>query len=388
MAARLPWYQREGAALVMASLHMPDSDHKWAYSSIIDMLNDRGRPLPDDAGFICGFTGLSKRKWNIVREFLLNDRDAQGDTRLLLTHAGELSNPRFERERAKRQGEHEKAVEYGRAGGRKSAELRGAGQGNLELSSDYPPKNSPKNAPRVKDNSEIIDPAQSETNDLAQPPPQATRARGKISDIRVIQPTDSLDAAGGGERTVDPEPKALLDQTDLKAILDACCTAAGFYPNSPGTVVRELDLVKGWRDAGVDIERVAIPTIRSAIAHTTDPTSSLKRFDRAVRLEQAKHAGSSGTGAYRAPVAPITEWEDEPPVCALIRADILAALGTATYIGMGHSIRLEPLTADDMGDDPRRPIRIEKRGPSRFPENERDAHVLRAARKHGFTHVW
>jgi len=92
MARHRPWYKRSGSDFVMATLGFPSSDHKWAYSAIIDMLNDRDRPLADDPGFICGFTGLSKQKWAAVRRWLIDGGY------LIVVGDGCLSNPRFERE--------------------------------------------------------------------------------------------------------------------------------------------------------------------------------------------------------------------------------------------------------------------------------------------------
>jgi uncharacterized protein YdaU (DUF1376 family) len=180
MAHGRPWYKRAGGDFLMAVIHMPDAEHKWAYSAIIDMLNDRDRPIADEAGFISGFTGLSRKKWSIVRAYLLKHGY------LALTDDGHLTNPRFERERADRHASQERSVEAGRKGGRASAAAR-AGQGELglddqaekraESTPDSRGESTPDSPP---DPPAKVGDAPRENNHLGEAPPQATRARKRL----------------------------------------------------------------------------------------------------------------------------------------------------------------------------------------------------------------
>ncbi len=279
MAHGRPWYKRSGGDLLMACLSMPDSDHKWAFSAIIDMLNDRDRPIADDAGFICGFTGLSKRRWAIVRAWLL----AHGY--LFIDARGHLSEPRFARELAEREKDHERAVEAGRAGGRKSAALRAAGQRDLDLGDEAQPQNSelsPEkqaeeseiNGAKSKDKPPVPATGHNKVNGLAQPPPQASRARKRL-EARVESESHT---------TTTPSKTRALDAIELSEHLTRI---AGVRNIDPARIITNQQTVREWIDLGVDVvdvERI----ITKARDHASRPIHSLKYFDPAVRQAQAR----------------------------------------------------------------------------------------------------
>jgi hypothetical protein len=200
MAHGRPWYKRNGSDLVMATLSFPSSDHKWAYSAIIDMLNDRDRPLADDAGFICGFTGLSKQKWASVRRYLLEHEY------LALIDGGYISNPRFERERLERVAEHERSVEAGRAGGLKSAAQREPKNGRSHKSSNLVATNRQLLCDLPQTLAEPSNGHELKTNDLFEPPPQA-RARVELRGESREERDSQADACEGSGRGEEPPPK-------------------------------------------------------------------------------------------------------------------------------------------------------------------------------------
>ncbi len=388
MAAKRPWYQRNGAAIVMGTLHMPSSDHKWAYSTIIDMLNDRGRALPDDPGFICGLTGLSRKKWAIVREYLLNDRDAQGETRLYLDDAGDLTNPRFERERAQRDGDHARAVEAGREGGKKSAALR-ARQGDLDLDesqgeqkedqaiyrADKRAINAPKVARRMKDKVAINDQPPLKTNEKIQPPPQATRARERASDIRyktLTQPTESLERC---------EDDAIDDE--LRALYHACSEAAAFRPGDADQQDRAIAQIRKWRDDGIDFDRVVLPVIAEAMAASRDPTSSFARFNRQVRHEQARIVALNGKAPARSTTdQPLVDPIAETARCHAFRRDLLKALGVKTYVKFANLVQL----IDD-GSETLEVVENFKVPSLQLIDDDRAPLIAKIAKAHGFTEI-
>jgi uncharacterized protein YdaU (DUF1376 family) len=112
MSAR--WYKRCGADFIHGTM-MLTLEEKGAYSLCLDLIYDRGGPIPDDARWLSGVCGVSIRKWNVIRDrlVLLGKLIAEND-HLTNTRAGfELVSTEFRaRERA----------ESGAKGGRKRAE--------------------------------------------------------------------------------------------------------------------------------------------------------------------------------------------------------------------------------------------------------------------------
>lgn len=104
MVAGRPFYHAYPADFLMATQGW-DLETKGAYRLIIDVLNDRDRPVPDEPKFIAGILGCSIQRWRKLREFLLD----QG--KLMLTEDGmHLTNPRFEREHMSRAEQDRKSV--------------------------------------------------------------------------------------------------------------------------------------------------------------------------------------------------------------------------------------------------------------------------------------
>lgn len=335
MAEGRPWYKRNGGEFILGTVHM-DLETRGAYSVLIDLLNDRDRPIPDEPRFIAGILNCSVRKWGEVRKRLL----AEG--KLILDDNGCLTNARFERERAARHLTREQAVEAGRRGGLKSAEKR-ASQPELPLDEndelgDYRPDKSTKKAARVKDKLAHEETGGNVSNDLGQATPQASRAR-ESPETRVLHTNDLESRTSPGARS---EPPGRLDQTDLIALMEAATEAAGFNPSQPAVINRELQLVQAWRDAGIDFTTVVVPTIRAEVAKSHDPTSSLKRFDRAVRHQAARLKATNGSGAtYRPPGSPVLEPPGEDPAFRPLRQALLERCGPHAYCLAYNDVRFE-----------------------------------------------
>jgi hypothetical protein len=381
MAHGRPWYKRNGADFVMATLSFPSSDHKWAYSAIVDILNERDRPIADDPGFICGFTGLSKRRWTPVRQWLLDHAYLQ------LTPGGELTNPRFEREHAERLAERDAAVQHGREGGRKSAAQRAADrQPELEFISRSSRDKPEIISGKTEDKFGERPPTSPENKDLAQPPPQASRGRERASEAREesIQTIDHNNARESGD---PPDGRSVGPPPDLLALLDLVSEASGYNPVQPGEIAKAVDQVKAWRDDGLDFDTVVLPTIRHVIAHSNDPTSSLKRFDKRVRHEAAKHRGAkaNGTTPPPPPAVPVLDPPGEDSTVRPIREAMLAQLGPRLFSLLLNEVTFEPAQQGD-----RKPLIVH--GPSymveRIVHGDNSRAILATARQHGFTDLW
>lgn len=342
MANGRPWYKRYGADFIVGALVLPDAEHKWAYSCIVDMLNDLDRPLPDEPGFICGFTGLSRRKWAVVRANLL----AAGK----ITEAGGyLSNPRFDREREEREAEHQRAVETGREGGKKSAAKRAAQQQDElplhEQTADKPEINGAKTEDNREINGEIADHKRQKTDDQDQGGLKPARARrGQRLDIdHQRQPIDAARAPGVDDGGKD----------DLLGLTQAVCDSAGLsarIASRPALLTQSMDIVRSWIAAGVDIRGTAIPVIESATERATEPAHSLNRFAAAVDTAHARKraADRNGTAPPPKPVTAAYEIEGEAPPMVEFRKAVAQAIGVAVYARWCRALKF---TVEDLRNE-------------------------------------
>lgn len=115
MSAR--WYKRCGADFIHGTM-MLTLEEKGAYSLCLDLIYDRGGPIPDDARWLAGVCGVSLRKWNSIRESLIGWGK--------LTSNGEhISNSRADFELVSLELHARKLAESGSKGGLKRAENAG-----------------------------------------------------------------------------------------------------------------------------------------------------------------------------------------------------------------------------------------------------------------------
>lgn len=119
--SRRPWYKRYGADFISGTLSM-SLEEKGAYSIVLDLLYDRGEPIPDDPRYIARVCGCSTRKWNTIRERLLE----MG--KIYLTADGRISNRRADRQMPAEDEEAEKLSENGAKSRRKIAEREPNGE--------------------------------------------------------------------------------------------------------------------------------------------------------------------------------------------------------------------------------------------------------------------
>ena len=340
MAHKQPWYKRSGGDFIQGTVHMPPIE-RLCYSLIIDMLNDRGGPIPDDARFIAGFCGISVRKWNAVRDFLINDLDANNQPRILVLAGGYISNPRFERERIRAAEDHQQAVENGRRGGRMSAALR---QGELQLSDRKTRDKRAENAPKIEDNFSLANDKRQKSAIQSQPPPQPTRAREDAEMPRINQSNESSNRRAGatpGGKRKDHDVK--IDDQSLDLQFGAVCEAAGHSPPDD-SIDRSRDFVRKWRDAGISFDHVVLPTIRRIMASTDDPvTSSLKRFDRDVMgaAAQASAKARMPKSAEMPPPRPVLFVEGESPKAGKFREALLDQIGAVRFAALVHGITFD-----------------------------------------------
>lgn len=389
MPAGRPWYQRNPADFIMAVRGF-ELEVVGAYSLIIDHLNDRDRPLPNDDKFMAGLLHCSTKKWRKIRDELI------AANKIYITPDDYITNPRFEREHAKRFKAHGEAVEAGRAGGFASAAKR-AGQSELDFEPETPPRareqarirhartEEPEVLQKMGQNfsktsaSSLAEPktkTQQNQRSASTPPSSSARAR-QSSELREVRDSSQLS---------DSTPR---DPADLKALYDAVLDAAGVRLTDPTAIDRAMATVDGWRDEGFDFDTVVLPTIRAETLKADRPTRVLSRFNAQLRLEHAKrkHAAKNGK-AYHPPQIPKLNPDGEDPSFFALRTELLERCGASAYCLAFNDIRFEAV--NDLGDQ-RQPLRIS--GPGHLVERLRQSgdykRILHAAaREAGFNEVW
>lgn len=392
MAHGKPWYKRSGGDMLLACMGMPDAEHKWAYSCLIDMLNDRDQPLPDDSAFICGFTGLTKRKWAAVRQYLTTT--PAGAPRIIITEDGYLSNPRFHREWKEREIDRERSIKAGREGGKKSAAIRAENQQRPEKVPQELPESSEKHAPRTED--KLGDNLQKRQNsaEKVQPPPQASRAREEARG-------ESIREESTTQRPSLERREGVNDDRPIEDIYDltiACCDAAGMtarIASRPALLTQSIDIVKGWVAAGIDIRETAIPVIENKLMGMDDAAHSLAKFAAAIDTHHAKakrHKARIGVDLPK-PATAVYEFDDEPQALVPFRQSLAQAIGQRAYAEWCKSVRFEVADRLKQGDGEILNLIHRANGkplhsPSFVLERHRDAIKQTAAEVLGTTDAW
>jgi hypothetical protein len=355
------------------------------------MLERRG-PIADDMAWLGRRSGISTRRANQIRAKLIDQGKwrVRGDqladpeaVKIIETHVKrstvnrsnamerwhKAEQPEFDLNGRSDGKERQKSANSGHAtaspDGRSEAEMRNGGK-----SGEKPEINGGKN----EDKDRLIRPETAENRQSGH--------ESRIADSRARAPTrihNQIDIPS----SESSEPRATLGlEPDLLDLLEAVCDASGWRTTEPNRIAEAMSFVKAWRDDGLDFENVVLPTIRSITAGTNDPTSSLKRFDRRVRLEDAKaRAAGTAKATYRAPAAPIFEFEGEAPIFVAFRRDLAAALGASTYCSLAHDVRMDQV-------DDRSIVRIEGRLANNLKSGDCMTKLRQVARKHGFEQVW
>lgn len=360
MAHGRPWYKRSATDFILGTIGM-DLETRGAYSLIIDMLNDRDRPLPDDARFLAGFLGVSVRKWAVIRCTLLGD-----PSKLYLNGDGDLSNPRFDREREERRIEHERSVEAGRKGGKKSAEQRAAEaaqQGDLDLPETAPDQFSGSKTARKLDENGVKtsrnigenDAPALKNNDNSEAPPQATRARKRL-EARVERENNTDDSNLDPSRApARDEPAQTVEAETPYQLTMACLDAAGMSARAasrPRLLTDSLDVVKGWITSGIDVRAIALPVIEAVTMEGGQPAHSLNYFAAKIDTRHAREKRTlEKTGAPLAPIAlPVFEFDDEPEKIAQLRQAIADRIGKPIYAQWCKAVRFQVMDPAQKGD--------------------------------------
>lgn len=116
----LEWYPRYSAK-ALEGMRGLSLELRGAYNTLLDMIYERGAPVPDDDRLLAGYMGVSVRRWRQLRQALFD----KGRIVLRETPRGPaLSDELAERELASRDFRQRVASESGANGGRKNGENR------------------------------------------------------------------------------------------------------------------------------------------------------------------------------------------------------------------------------------------------------------------------
>lgn len=119
------WYRRCGADFIHGTMKLT-LEEKGAYSLCLDLIYDRGGPIPDDERWLAGVCNVSTRKWRSLRDRLI-------DLGKLTLIDGHLSNARAELEIVSAETHARKLSESGAKGGRTRAENDAKAKENSDL---------------------------------------------------------------------------------------------------------------------------------------------------------------------------------------------------------------------------------------------------------------
>lgn len=125
--SKRPWYKRYPSDFLAGTMEL-SCEEKGAYTVVLDLMYDRGGPIPDDAQWIARVCNCSTRRWKLMRSRLIKLGKLSVDGNL-------LNNKRVLSEINVGKLRHENAVKDGSRGGVASAKLRASSRDNKELAS-------------------------------------------------------------------------------------------------------------------------------------------------------------------------------------------------------------------------------------------------------------
>lgn len=239
-----PYYKRYPRDFFEGTIGLP-FEVKAAYGLLIDLIFIRDGRLPDDARFIAGHLGLSVRKWNTIRQALI-------DAGKIRVDLGIISNSRAD---------------------------------NLTIERRL-----------SRDDLEINQPDTNENNDLHEP-----RAGGRTG-ASEPEPEDSS-GDGSAREVFDDWPEG--SSADHADALCAMAATVNLDRSREGGLTLTAGRLHAWRRDGASWDRDVKPVVLALAAKARAPITSWKYFDRAVaqakadndkQLERIEHDATDPSG--------------------------------------------------------------------------------------------
>lgn len=355
------------------------------YTIILTLMGDQGGPIDDDPRWIARRSGSTTRRVNQC----LN-RLAELDK--IERKNGVIGN--------------RKMLELIRKRAKKSDQTRAAAQAKWDLwkrentpslpfVEDPDEQNSQKNRQKKSGKNRVLpedktqknspvkndNPQNSDENAVQTHPDSRGRVNPEPESIK--QTIDhKLKDSPRAENEID---RSLDGERDLVKLLETVSSTAGFIPRGSTGHVNAIDQIKEWRDAGIDFGSTVIPTIERIVAKSDDPTSSLRRFDKAVRHEHAKTRAAQNLPSGPPPTIPdpITRFDDEDEDHAELRSNMAEKMDKAHYAFTLNRTKLTTLHRDG-----KRILRIERRSDYPIDESMIQSMIRSPARRMGWSDVW
>jgi len=181
--SRRPWYKRYPSDFINGTLHLT-LVQKGAYSIVLDLIYDRGGPIPDDSRWIARVCGCSTRCWNQIREQLI-------EAGKIHVANGTIANNRSSKELLSGEKERQKLGEN---------VLKGAEKTNKKM-------------PVSRENNELEEKEPLELERHTRSRPQILEARKKEPPLKGVPPLP--------DETPDISLPAALDRTAVGAMVNA-----------------------------------------------------------------------------------------------------------------------------------------------------------------------
>lgn len=116
--SRMDWHPRYHRAFLEGTQRLT-LEERGCYTTILDLIYDRGGPIPDDARWLAGWMNCSVRKWMAIRSVLIASGkitvEGEGDEAV-------IRNERADFELDSQSARRRANAKSGSSGGRKSAE--------------------------------------------------------------------------------------------------------------------------------------------------------------------------------------------------------------------------------------------------------------------------
>ena len=135
--SRNPWHKRYHSDALNGYMGL-NLEERGAYTTLLDLMYQRGEPVVDNERLIAGWMQVSLRRYRVLRDGLIENG------KIIRLDDGRLTNSRFEKERENFAKTSRKRAENGSKGGVKSAENRkklsvinGAAEQTLQPDSSY-----------------------------------------------------------------------------------------------------------------------------------------------------------------------------------------------------------------------------------------------------------
>lgn len=314
--AYVPWFTDD----FLGGIVDLEAEEIGIYTVILTLMASHDAPITDDPQWIARRSGSTTRRVNKV----LNRLAGLGK---IERKNGLIGNKKMLEVIRKRAGKSKMATKAANA---KWAKWREKNEPQLPFVENDNQENGQKNARKTPtfspEKTEIKSPVKMEKSQNSAKNPVQThnslRAREYTSNISNNQSNESLKTPRAKSDASKKDDDRMIDSDkDLAQLFETVSATAGYVPRGANGYAEGFELVKQWRDLGINFDTTVIPEIENIVAKSDDPTSSLRRFDRTIRAKHAKKRAQAKLppNAKAKVLPPIERKDDDHQQVALLR---------------------------------------------------------------------